>query len=123
VYNPTVHHQLVTEESYTHTKYECNGEFYRNQLVISAVFLVCGVLCLNMFFIPCAVAACINAIKTAEANKNNRPQEAKGFHKKARWCNIIGLILCIVAVIGSFVIVITVLRVTHIYPTTGNATT
>ena len=55
--------QLVTEESYTHTKYECNGEFYRNQLVISAVFLVCGVLCLNMFFIPCAVAACINAIK------------------------------------------------------------
>ena len=50
-------------ESHTYTSYKCTGEFYKNQIFISAVFLVCGVLCLNVFFIPCAVAACINAIK------------------------------------------------------------
>ena len=45
------------------TSCSCDGDFYRNQLLISIFFLVCGILCLNMFIVPCALCACISAVK------------------------------------------------------------
>jgi hypothetical protein len=73
---------------HTYTIYGCDRNYYRNQLFISILFLVGGMLTMNMCIVPCATAALIYSIEVADANKEkDRDDEAQRYHRLAWNCN------------------------------------